>query len=348
MVTAIEKKFKNWLKEEGGKFSGVFLASGADGTIYHHVDGYRNNSEKLPNKLDTVFGIASGTKLFTGLSICKLIDEKKLSIDDKIHELLRYDLGNVDKDITIYHLLTHTSGVGDYIDEEADDCEEQIKKLYDTYPVQLWTHLEYYLQMITPLAPKFKPGERYGYSNSGYILLGLVVEAVSGMQYQQFVNETIFIPCKLLRTGFYRSDFLPENTALGYIRNEDTGDWHTNIFSLPIVGGSDGGLYTCAEDLDKLWRAIISNIVLSEEMTKAFLKSYVTIDDEDDDVESYGLGVYHYNSNGKIAYFAVGGDSGVGFCTAYYPRTKVTISCLVNTGWMGFYDLIAGFIDQLG
>jgi len=347
MIAQIEKIFKTWLKEEGTDFSGVFSASGTDGVIYQHVGGYRNKAEELPNTPDTVFGIASGTKLFTGLAICKLIDDKKLSLDDKLHEILPYDLGQIDKNITVFQLLTHTSGVGDYIDEEADDCEEQLQKLYDTYPVQLWTRLEYYLQLITPLPPKFKPGERYGYSNSGYILLGLVIEAASNQQYQKYVTDAILDPCKLTRTGYYRMDSLPPNTAMGYMKNDETGEWSTNIFSLPIIGGSDGGLFTCADDLDKLWRAIFSHKILSEEMTNAFLKSYIATDDEDDE-ETYGLGVYHGKDDEKTVHFAVGGDSGVGFCTAYYPKTKITASCLINTGWMSVYALIGNLLEELG
>ena len=347
MQELVKRVFEEWLKENKGDFSGVFSASGTDGIIFQHACGYRNIAEKLPNTPDTIFGIASGTKLFTGLSICKLIDEKKLSLEDKLNNLLPYDLGQVNKDITVYHLLTHTSGVGDYIDEEADDCEEQLQKLYDTYPVQLWIRLEYYLQMITPLPPKFAPGERYGYSNSGYILLGLVVEAVSGLPFQKFVEDVIITPSGLTDTGFYRADSLPAGAALGYDKDDDSGGWRTNVFSLPVIGGSDGGIYTCAGDLDKLWRFVISNKLLSEEMTNAFLKSYVATDEEDDE-ETYGLGVYHYKTDGKLVHFAVGGDSGVGFCTAYYPKTGAVMSCFVNTGWMGFYDLIGELLEVLG
>ena len=98
-------------------------------------------------------------------------------------------------------------------------------------------------------------------------------------------------------------DSLPENAALGYLKNEETDLWCTNIYSLPVVGGSDGGLFTCADDINKLWRSIISYKLLSEDMTKAFLRPHIAIDDEG---ESYGLGVYHYNEDGKIAHFAVG------------------------------------------
>jgi len=347
MEKTLQDIFANWLKDNDGDFSGVFSASDANGIIFQKASGYRNKAEELPNTTDTAFGIASGTKLFTGLAVCKLIDEGKLSLEDKLWDLLSTDLGQIDKRVTVLHLLTHTSGVGDYIDEEADDDEGQSQNLCDKYPVQLWTRLAYYLQMITPLPPKFEPGERYGYSNAGFILLGLVVEAASGLPYQQYVQDNIITPCNLTHTGFYRMDTLPSNTALGYLYDEATQTWRTNIFNLPILGGSDGGLFTCASDVKKLWHGIFSNKILSEDMTNTFLKAHTTAmeDDEDGSVESCGLGIKIYTKEGKTAYFAVGGDAGVGFCTAYYPKTEISISCFSNTGWMAFYCLIDMLID---
>jgi len=329
MEKVIYDIFANWCKGDGKDFSGVFSVSGVEGPIFQKACGNRNKAEELPNTAETAFGIASGTKLFTGLAVCRLIDQGKLSLEDKLCNLLPFDLGQINKKITVFHLLTHTSGVGDYIDEDAEDCEEQLQALYDKYPVQLWTYLQYYLQMITPLAPKFEPGERYGYSNSGFVLLGLVVEAISGVSYQQYVQENIIVPCNLTHTGFYRMDSLPPNTAMGYMLDEDTEEWRTNIFSMPIMGGSDGGIFTCADDLDKLWRAIFSNLMLSEEMTQSFLKSQVIMDEEDG--ESYGLGVYRLAQDGKVLYYAVGGDSGVDFFTAYFPQLKIVASALGNT-----------------
>jgi len=127
-----------------------------------------------------------------------------------------------------------------------------MQDLYNRYPVYLWERLEYYLPMITPLSPKFKPGERFGYSNAGFVLLGLAVEAVSGCSYQQFVRDTIITPCNLKHTGFYRMDSLPTNTAFGYINDKKSNAWRTNIFNMPILGGADGGLFTFCRCLKKL------------------------------------------------------------------------------------------------
>ena len=218
----IEDYWNKW--SDADKFSGVFSISNDQSVICEKCQGFRNKSENLTNNIDTAFGIASGTKLFTGLSICKLIDEKKLSLNDKLCNILPYDLGQIDKRITIFHLLTHTSGVGDYLDEEAEDSDEQFQALNIKYPVYLYEKLEYYLQMITHLPPKFEPGIRYGYSNAGFILLGLVVEVVSGLSYQEFVYNNIIVPSKLEHTGFYRTDALPANTAHGYMYDEKSNE----------------------------------------------------------------------------------------------------------------------------
>ena len=338
-VSVMQGIFNDWIKDDGSDFSGVFSVSGADGIIFQTACGCRNIPEELQNTVDTAFGIASGTKLFTGLAICKLIDEKKLSLEDRLCDLLLYDLGQIDKNITVFHLLTHTSGVGDYIDEESADCQEQLQALSDTYPAHLWERLEYYLQMITPLPPKFKPGQRYSYSNSGFILLGLIIEAVSKLSYQQFVQDKIIKPCKLTHTGFYRMDSLPKNSAWGYIQDESTKERRTNIFSLPVLGGSDGGLFTCAKDLDTLWRAVFEYRVLSREMTEAFLALQVVIDDKCGD--SYGLGVYRkLLKDGNVAYYAVGGDSGVAFFTAYFSQSKTSVSALCNVDNVDIFTLL--------
>ena len=317
-------------------FSGVFCVSTNEGVLFEKAQGFRNRSECLPNNTDTAFGIDSGTKLFTGLAVCKLLDKSGLSLSDKLWDIIPYDLGQIDKRVTVLHLLTHTSGIGDYLDEEAPNVYEQEQELCNKYPVYLWEKLEYYLQMITPLPPKFEPGLRFSYSNAGFIMLGLVIEAVSGKRYQQFVADEIIAPLGLVHTGFYRMDELPANTALGYI-----GETCSNIFKLPVVGGSDGGVFTCAKDLDTLWRALFAGRILSERMLKLFLSPHVVRGNG----KSYGLGVYRYESKEDTAYYAVGGDFGVDFFTVYFPRLNITASALGNTDINTAHTLNAMFAE---
>jgi len=334
----IEKIWNNW--EAAPLFSGVFSVGNEKGAIFERCCGFRNRSEKLMNNRDTAFGIASGTKLFTGLAACKLIDAGRLSLQGKLWDLLPYDLGKVDKRVTVHHLLTHTSGVGDYIDEEAPDTLEEMQALYSRYPVYLWERLEYYLPMITPLRQKFEPGVRFGYSNAGFVLLGLVIEAVTGKTYQQYVTDEIISFLKLQHTGFYRMDALPANTACGYI-DDQSGQWRTNIFCMPVLGGSDGGLYSCAADLDKLWRTVFAGRVLSENTLQAFLKPQI----KRDEGRSYGLGVYRFENHGSTVYYAVGCDYGVDFFTAYFPEQKITASAMGNSA-VSTYPLLKAMLSD--
>lgn len=331
----IESIWNKWIDSD--KFSGVFSVSNEQGVIFEKCCGFRNRSEELPNNKDTAFGIASGTKVFTGLAVCKLIDTGKLTLDDKLWDILPFDLGRINKEVTVLQLLTHTSGIGDYLDEEAPDSSEAEQDLCNRYPVYLWEQLEYYLQMITPLPQKFEPGTRFGYSNAGFVMLGLVIEAISGTTYQQFITDEIIMPLQLEHTGFYRMDSIPKNTALGYVDK-----MQTNIFKLPIIGGSDGGLYTCAHDLDLLWRSIFNKHILSENMLSAFLHQQVARKDN----QSYGLGVYRFDHGSSTVYYAVGGDFGVDFFTMYIPKYKVVASALGNTD-INTYPLLHAMISSL-
>ena len=335
MKKVIQDIFNTW--NEAGDFSGVFSVSGADGFKLQHACGYRNRAEKLPNTVETAFAIASGTKLFTALSVCKLIDEGKLNLNDKVWDLLPHDLKMIDKEVTVLHLLTHTSGIGDYIDEENLNDSFDILKLYDTRPVHKWTSLDFYLPMINELPPKFKPGERVGYSNAGFIILGLVIENISKMTYHQYINENIIAPLGLKHTGYYPMNNLPGNTALGYVYNKNKQEYMTNVLFMPIVGGSDGGIFTCVDDFDKLWRAIINNRIFSESMTKQFFTPH----------GDFGLGVYLEEKENKSVYFTVGGDFGVDCFSAFFPETEIVVSALGNSETNTF-PLLEQLFDVLG
>jgi len=312
-------------------FSGIISIMDEHNIIFEQCCGFRNINEKLPNNRHTAFGIASGTKLFTGLAICKLIDEGKLSLDDRVWDLLPFDLGKIPKEVNILHLLTHTSGIGDYIDEETPNSYEQLKQLYDNYPVYRWESLEYYLPMTTYLEPKFEVGSRFGYSNSGFVILGLVIEAVSHLSYQQYVVENIIKKCGLKHTGFYRSDNLPENSAYGYIYDSNTDEWRTNIFYMPVIGGADGGLFTCVDDINFLWRIVMADGLFSNDMKNTFLKQHVKMNNNQEDNRYYGLGVYIRNYENNPQYYAVGGDFGVEFFSVYFPKSQIVTSVLANT-----------------
>jgi len=337
----IQKIISDWNSD--GAFSGVISISAPDNILYQEAFGYRNRAEELPNKLDTAFAIASGTKLFTALSICKLIDGGLLSLENRICDLIPHDLKSINKEVIVFHLLTHTSGIGDYIDEEASGDYFDILRLYENRPVHKWDSLAYYLPMFNELPQKFSPGERFGYSNAGFVLLGLVVEGVSKQAYQQYVTENIILPLGLSHTGFYRMNNLPGNTALGYLYNEARNEHETNTLYMPIIGGSDGGIFSCAVDIIKVWQAVFSNRILSKGMVEQFLTPHVFMNEK----ERCGLGVFIRQDGEKKAYYSVGGDFGVDYFSAYFPRKETIASALGNTE-MNTFPLFKRLFEILG
>ena len=173
------------------EFSGGIYVRRSGEILYQKAFGYADRSNKIPNTLDTRFGIASGTKFFTALAIGKLIEAGKLDFSSKIPELIPWDFQHYSREITVRHLLTHTSGIPDYYDEEKVED-------FDNFTVGVpWHELKGphdYLAVFPDEAMKFPPGERFSYSNSGYILLGVLIEEITGMQYRDFVEKEIFAP----------------------------------------------------------------------------------------------------------------------------------------------------------
>ncbi len=298
-------------------FSGVISIFGNDSIIYNHAFGFRNVGEKLPNNTETAFGIASGTKLFTALGIGKLVDRGKISLNTKMRDIDKTFRTFIDEDATILNLLTHTSGVYDYYDEE-------IIEDFDNYFVEIpWFQLETptdYLPLFENKQMKCRPNQRYSYSNGGFVLLGIIIEKLAGITYRDFICNNILAPANMKRSGFFAFNGLPENTANGYKKDRRT----TNIYNLPIRGGGDGGLYTTSHDLRSFWRSLFSYKILSEDLTHEYLRTHQRFNH----VKGYGCGIYKRLDD--TIYSIVGSDAGVGFNSRYMPKKNLTINTLSN------------------
>ena len=160
------------------EFSGVISIFKDASTVFSKAFGYRDAKNKLPNTTSTLFGIASGTKLFTALGIGVLVDQGLITLDTTVREIDQAYTGFIDEQATIQHLLTHTSGIYDYYDEEIEQDFEHFSVEIPWY--ELETPSDYY-PLFKGKAMKFRPGERYAYSNGGYVLLGILIEKLTGM-----------------------------------------------------------------------------------------------------------------------------------------------------------------------
>jgi CubicO group peptidase (beta-lactamase class C family) len=317
----------------GREFSGVISVFRGASTVFNKAFGYRDIKNDLPNTTSTIFGIASGTKVFTALGIGVLVDQGLVSLGTTIREIDPEATGFVDGQATIRHLLTHTSGIYDYYDEE-------IEQDFDHFSAEIpWCELETpsdYYPLFKGKAMKYHPGERYSYSNGGYVFLGMLIERLTGMLYRDFIREHVLEAANMRRSGFYAFNDLPENTANGYLEDRRT----TNIYQLPPRGGGDGGMYSTTEDLCAFWDSLFSNRILSEELTEIYLRTHCRFSDTD----GYGCGIYKRLDDSMFS--IVGGDAGVGFDSRYLPQEKLTINILSNitNGDDGLGDLALGLL----
>jgi len=299
------------------EFSGTISIHQAESPLYEKAFGYRDIQNQLPNLPETRFGIASGTKFFTALGIGRLIDQGLLNLQTQVGELSPDYVGFINPYATIQHLLTHTSGIYDYFDEEI---EQDFDHFYVSIPwYRLETPIDYW-PLFQGQTAKFQPGERYSYSNGGYVFLAILIEKITGQLFRDFMQEQVFQIASMPKTGFYALNKLPANTALGYLEDRET----TNIFNLPIRGGGDGGLYTTAADLRAFWEHLFTNRILSPALMAVFLQTHHHFDDKN----GYGCGVYK-RIDGSL-YAIVGGDAGVGFDSRYLVDQEITASILSN------------------
>ncbi|MCA1040035.1 beta-lactamase family protein [Bacillus infantis] len=314
-------------------FSGTAFAKRERDVLAEVSFGYANRSERIKNSANTRFGIASGCKLFTAIAICQLVESGKLSFDAKLKDCLDASFPSFDESITIHHLLTHTSGIPDYFDEEV---MEDFEDLWVHNPMYKIRTLEDFLPLFQDQQMKLMVGERFHYNNAGYILLGLIIEKTSGLSFADYIQEYIFNMAGMKESGYFEFDSLPANTAAGYIDFSD-GSWKTNIYSLPAKGGSDGGAYITVNDMDKLWDALLHHKLLGDVYTKKLLTPSVQTDEED---QYYGYGVWiEMNMEDILKYHIMGYDPGVSFHSAYYPQNGSKVVVCSNQS-EGAYDVM--------
>ncbi len=312
--------------------------------MYEKAFGYADHSNRLENNVATRFGIASGTKFLTALAIGQLIDAGKLSFETRLADCIAYQNPSYSAEITIGQLLNHTSGIGDYYDEEKITDFENFALNIPTYALK---RLEDYLPAFPDEPMKFAPGTRFSYCNGGYILLGLVIEAISGEQYQEYVKQHILEPVGMNGSGFFWLNNLPANTATGYLN--DAAGQRSNIYNLPIVGGSDGGMFTTARGIALLWTAFFDEQILSAALTQTYARVSVKAESEGEHTY-YGCGLWiakDQNQNREV--YMLGGDAGVSFRSSVNRAQKLQYTMISNTtgGVWGIRKQIAAALNAL-
>lgn len=291
-----------------------------------YVSGLSDLANEIPNTLETKFASASAGKVFVAVGILQLIELGKIKFDDALGNILDIKLNNIDKDVTVKQLLTHTSGVPDYFDESVMDEYEELWVDYPNYKIR---HNSDLLPLFINKPMMYPKGEKFQYNNSGYVLLAMIIEKVTGMCFDKYLQTNIFDVCGMKSTGYYEMDKLPPKCANSYIYCADTNDFRTNIYSVDVKGTGAGGAFITVKDIISFWTYLLNGKLISKALVADMLskQSGNGIDAEEG---YYGYGVWIIdNPHGKdFAYFQ-GCDPGVSFISEYNPNNSM-ISVLVS------------------
>jgi CubicO group peptidase (beta-lactamase class C family) len=310
-------------------FTGLVTIDVGDGRVFERAWGHAHRALAIPNTATTRFGIASGSKTFTALAILRLVEDGALALDAPARAVLGDDLPLIDDRVTIEHLLTHTSGIGDYIDESADG---EVTDHVLTVPVHTLDDTPSFLSAIDGFPQAFPPGERFAYCNGGYIVLALIAERVSGVPFHDLVAREVFEPAGMSSTAFLRSNELPGDAALGYLFED--GD-RSNVLHLPVRGNGDGGAYTTAEDLHRFWRAFLAGRIVSAATVEQMIRPRNEVPDEE---LRHGMGLWLGFTDSTL--ILEGYDAGVSFRSTHDPASETTISVLGNSS-EGAWPIVA-------
>ncbi|GCD92143.1 serine hydrolase [Nocardioides sp. LS1] len=327
---------------EDGGFSGVVRVDRADEVELCAAYGFADRAHDVPNTVDTQLGIASGTKGLTALVAMSLVERGTLGLDTTARSLLGDDLPLVADDVTIEHLLAHRSGIGDYLDEDGADLSDHLMPV----PVHRLATTEQYLAVLDGHPTVFPAGERFAYNDAGYVVLALLAERATGVEFPDLVRALVCEPAGMADTAFLRSDELPGRAARGYLAVDGL---RTNVLHLPVRGSGDGGAYSTAADLSAFWTALVAGRIVSPQTLAEMVRprshwpdlSYVSSRDH----RRYGLG-FHLHATGDQVWLE-GYDAGVSFASLHDSASSVTWTVISN--WTdGAWPVVRVLRDRFG
>ncbi|MBA2380763.1 MAG: beta-lactamase family protein [Chloroflexi bacterium] len=300
-------------------FSGVVHIVGDDGEEPLTIAmGLADRVAGIAIEPGTRFGIASTTKLLTGLTVARLVDRGVMGYEDRLVDLISEEQRPLDLDprVTIQHLLGHTSGVGDYADEYDGPPYETIWERVPSTTIRGPSDM---VPLMRDLPRTGDPGAAARYNNGAYVLVGLALEAVTGASFPELVRAELFAPLGMDATGFWAFDELVPGLAVGYLppdagaaQGSLAATWRTNIYSLPAVGLPDGGAQATAADLVRA----LDTLVGRGEAASAFLtpatREQMIGPHAVSPVEKagYGLGVVHGGTGPSARIGHAGEDPG--------------------------------------
>jgi CubicO group peptidase (beta-lactamase class C family) len=306
------------------EFSGAVLVAKDNKVIFVKAYGMANKSGNVRNRYDTKFNVGSMTKMFTAVAIAQLAERGKLSFSDSVGKHLPdYPNKTVASRVTIHQLLTHTSGMGDYQNDKFYAQLDRMRSISDLVP----------LFVNDPLT--FEPGEQWDYSNAAFVILGLLIERITGQSYFDYVKQHIFKRAGMSNTDFYERDNKVANRAVGYMRVTAKGEpdpeapRRENTSARPAKGSPAGGAYSTVGDMHKFQMALRINKLLNQKYTDIVSTGKVKVP-PGWPMSEYAYGFTISVVNGKRIVGHGGAGPGVAGKFEMYPELGYTVVILSN------------------
>ncbi len=296
---------------ESGGFSGAVLVEKNGHVILADGWGMADRHRELPITPETVFSIASLTKQFTATAVLQLEEQGLLSVEDQLGKFFP-SVGDDKKSITIHNLLTHTSGLTDEIgpDTEIIDATTFVQRL-----------------LVSQLL--FTPGEKFSYSNAGYSVLGIIIEKVTGMDYESHIRSVFLDPLQLHHTGDRLATWNRDLIAKSYVGQQDFGSSTDRTDGPHWNLTANGNFLSTVWDLQRWMRALIEGKVLQESSLEQLFKPHVVVDEKENRFYAYGWRVYATHRGTPL--ITHGGGDGVVFANVrWYVKEDVLIVLLTN------------------
>jgi CubicO group peptidase (beta-lactamase class C family) len=312
LVTALQKKLQQ--ESDSGQFSGAVLLVRNGKPIFEHAYGMADRERNIPNTLETRFRIGSMNKMFTAVAVLQLAQAGKLKLDDPFGKYLTdYPNKDLASKVTLHQLLTHTGGTGDIFGPDFDKHRAELKTLQD------------YVKLYGNREAEFPPGSKWEYSNYGFILLGLVVEKVSGQSYYDYVNTHVYDVAGMKDSGSEPEDKTVPSRSVGYMKPPGSKDWRPNTDTLPYRGSSAGGGYSTVSDLLKFANALEQHKLLDAHHTELLITGKV-----DEGFGRYAYGFEDKVVNGTRCFGHGGGAPGMNGDLQICPANGYVVAVLAN------------------
>jgi CubicO group peptidase (beta-lactamase class C family) len=323
---------REWLEGRTARheFSGVALVWRDGAPMFTYSGGLAHRGHGVPITGQTRFAVASVTKMVTASAALRLVERGLLALDQPLVEVLppEHQPIGLTREHTLHHLLSHTSGLANYHDDDAKDWGSFTSN-WDHIPTYNLRHPADMLPLFADLPAVFQPGSRFQYNDAAFILAGLVIEAVSGRPFADVVTDEVLQPGGMVDTTLENLDREPVRMATGYVIDDGPpASWRANNYSVPTGVMPDGGLITTAQDLARLIDALLSGVLLTPAMSEAMMTPQGPPSDA---VEQYGYGCWLVVENGEVTIIGHGGsDPGVSSLVTHHRRPGTTIVVLCN------------------